>query len=77
MPIFEYTCPNCGHCFEKLILSSKRRRELSCPECGSKRVKRAMSTFSYSSGGAFHHATGDGCGGCSKTSCGGCSCGGH
>ena len=43
MPIFEYKCPNCGHSFEKLILSSKRQRELSCPECGSKEVEKAIS----------------------------------
>jgi putative FmdB family regulatory protein len=43
MPIFEYRCPNCGHCFEKLVLSSKRQRELSCPECGNRDVQKAIS----------------------------------
>ena len=45
MPIFEYTCPNCGHSFEKLVLSSKRQSELSCPKCGSKEVQKVVSLF--------------------------------
>jgi putative FmdB family regulatory protein len=43
MPIFEYSCPNCGHCFEKLVLSSRRQHEVSCPECGSRDVQKAIS----------------------------------
>ena len=45
MPIFEYNCPNCGHRFEKLVLSSKRQQELRCPECNSPDVKKAISLF--------------------------------
>jgi putative FmdB family regulatory protein len=45
MPIFEYKCPNCGHRFEKLVLSSKRQRELRCPECDSPDVQKAISLF--------------------------------
>ena len=56
MPIFEYSCPNCGHRFEKLVLSSKRNRELTCPSCGSQDVQKAISLFGTagkgSSGGA-------------------------
>ena len=56
MPIFEYKCPNCGHRFEKLVLSSRRQRELNCPECGSPDVQKAISLFGTaakgSSGGA-------------------------
>jgi putative FmdB family regulatory protein len=52
MPIFEYTCANCGHHFEKLILSTKRARELRCPECNSSEVQKDISLFGTSSGGA-------------------------
>ena len=45
MPIFEYTCPNCGHSFEKLVLSPSRQRNLSCPQCGSRDVKKVISLF--------------------------------
>jgi len=43
MPIFEYSCPNCGHCFEKLVLSPSRQRKLTCPKCGSQDVQKAIS----------------------------------
>jgi putative FmdB family regulatory protein len=44
MPIFEYACPNCGHIFEKLVLT--RTQELpECPQCGWKRVEQKFSTF--------------------------------
>lgn len=50
MPIFEYVCTNCGERFEKLILSSKRERQLTCPACGDSQVKKAISMFGVSGG---------------------------
>ena len=44
MPIFEYVCSECGHKFEKLLLST-RAREIRCPECGSVSVSKALSSF--------------------------------
>lgn len=70
MPIYEFVCRKCKADFEELVLRSSE--EVRCPKCGSKRIERAMSTFSYSSGGAYHHASGDSCGSCSKGSCSGC-----
>lgn len=70
MPIYEFVCRKCKTDFEELVLSSSEK--IACPKCGSKRVDRAMSTFSYSSGGSYRHASGDSCGGCSKGSCSGC-----
>lgn len=52
MPIFEYTCANCGYRFEKLILSAKRARELRCPECDSQEVHKDISLFGTSTKGA-------------------------
>jgi putative FmdB family regulatory protein len=52
MPIFEYVCSACGHKFEKLVLSSRRAREISCPECGSVSVDKALSSFGVSGGGS-------------------------
>jgi len=44
MPIFEYACPNCGHVFEKLVLT-RRQEPPECPQCGWKRVEQKFSTF--------------------------------
>jgi putative FmdB family regulatory protein len=53
MPIFEYTCANCGHHFEKLILSARRAKELRCPKCDSQEVQKDISLFGTSSKGAI------------------------
>lgn len=45
MPIYEYGCQDCGKVFEHLA----RRlgdEPASCPACGSKDLKRALSVFS-------------------------------
>jgi len=44
MPIFEYACPNCGHIFEKLVLT-RRQEPPECAHCGGKRVEQKFSTF--------------------------------
>ena len=45
MPIFEYACAECGHKFEKLVLSASRAKEIECLECQSKSVNKALSIF--------------------------------
>jgi putative FmdB family regulatory protein len=52
MPLFEYTCAQCGHRFEKLILSAKRAKELRCPACNSREVDKNISMFGSRSKGA-------------------------
>jgi putative FmdB family regulatory protein len=42
MPIYEYLCSSCGHCFEKLHLSADKEKP-DCPECTSRKVSRRMS----------------------------------
>lgn len=45
MPIFDYTCKDCGGEFEALVLGANE--EVKCPECGSVSVQRAsVSLFS-------------------------------
>lgn len=46
MPIYEYVCAECGHKFEKLVLSSRRAKEIRCPQCGSLSTDKAISVFS-------------------------------
>lgn len=50
MPIFEYVCAECGHKFEKLVLSARREREIRCPECGSESINKALSVFGLGAG---------------------------
>jgi len=45
MPIYEYQCSGCDHCFEKLHLSADKKLP-SCPECNSRKVARRMSAGS-------------------------------
>ncbi|MGD0900536.1 MAG: zinc ribbon domain-containing protein, partial [Thermoguttaceae bacterium] len=40
MPIYEYTCDDCGHEFELLLRGSERP---ACPSCDGGRLTKAMS----------------------------------
>ena len=47
MPIFEYTCKDCNEYFALLQWGSSEE-EVACTRCGSKNVKKELSTFSSS-----------------------------
>ena len=46
MPIYEFACESCGHRFEELVGShvGLETADVSCPECGSSKVERQLST---------------------------------
>ena len=44
MPIFEYKCKKCNTQFEKLVKKSDEK--VLCTKCGSKKVEKALSSFS-------------------------------
>ncbi|MBN2419629.1 MAG: zinc ribbon domain-containing protein [Deltaproteobacteria bacterium] len=46
MPIYDYKCNNCDYTFEKLVLNAKDEKDITCGKCGSKNVKRHISSFS-------------------------------
>lgn len=46
MPLYDYVCYACGYTFEKLRRMSDDDGEIRCPECGSERIERLLSTFS-------------------------------
>jgi putative FmdB family regulatory protein len=42
MPLFEFSCNVCGATFEE-ITSSTSQKDITCPKCGSKDVKKLVS----------------------------------
>jgi len=68
MPIYEYTCMKCKKDFEYLVFGSEK--DVTCPACSSKKVKRSMSACSFKSSGNYSSSAGSS--GCS--SCGGGTC---
>jgi putative FmdB family regulatory protein len=46
MPIYEYQCDRCRKEFSYLITQSRDSRKVTCPSCGSRDLKRLVSSFS-------------------------------
>jgi putative FmdB family regulatory protein len=51
MPIYEYQCQKCQEIFESLQLSRATEEDTDCPQCGSDRTERIVSTFATCGGG--------------------------
>lgn len=43
MPIYEYSCGQCGLAFEELVIRRSDENEVKCPKCGSRRAERLVS----------------------------------
>ena len=56
MPLYEYACEDCGTTFEQLVSARNRDNGAECPECGSKRVARLISTFAIGTSSATSSA---------------------
>ncbi len=69
MPIYEYLCNSCSEEFEMLVFGN---REIDCPKCSSKDVKKKMSTFGMSGVEKPFAGSSSGCTSCSKGSCSSC-----
>jgi putative FmdB family regulatory protein len=59
MPLYEYKCLGCGHCFEALVRPSDTEKP-SCPSCKRQDLERLLSMFSASSEGTKSLALKDG-----------------
>ena len=68
MPIYEYSCRECGAEFEKFVGGSLA---VACPSCQSDRVMRLMSVVGVKTTGRFASSPGGAQGGCCG---GGCGC---
>lgn len=47
MPIYEYTCQDCGRLTSVFLKSMSSKVRSSCSHCGGKRLARALSRFAY------------------------------
>lgn len=56
MPIFEYSCDDCGTSFEKLVRRSAEADAVECPGCGQKHLTTRYSTFAARNGGSKSQA---------------------
>lgn len=68
MPIYEYTCPACGHDFEKM--QKVNDPAPGCPSCGAVQVHKQVSRTSFQLKGGGWYVT-DYAGGGAKASKGG------
>jgi len=75
MPLYEYSCQDCGHHFDLLRCMQEADVSPRCDHCQGSNTKRQLSTFfAHTAGGGETHsaAASGGCGGCSGGSCGSC-----
>lgn len=76
MPIFEYSCDDCGTKFEKLVRRSADADAVRCPSCGQDHLTTEYSTFAaHSAGSKSAPAMECGSGACGSEMCGGGMCG--
>ncbi len=43
MPLYEYTCSNCGESFDKIVRFSEADQMPACPACGEKETRKKIS----------------------------------
>lgn len=63
MPLYEYSCSNCGANFEKMVRFSEADRLPACPICQSQETHKKISTiasYGISTGGTI--PSGSSCG---------------
>ncbi|MEE9566567.1 MAG: zinc ribbon domain-containing protein, partial [Desulfobacteria bacterium] len=49
MPLYEFSCPKCGHEFEQIVFASDKK-PIECPKCGASKPERLLSVFSSNLG---------------------------
>ena len=77
MPLYEYQCQKCEQVFEILVRSDKDSKDLTCPHCKDKKVRKMFSTFGTNSDQrlACSVPSASAKSGCSSCSSGSCSMG--
>lgn len=77
MPIFEYSCDDCGTKFEQLVRRTADAEAVRCPSCGQDHLTTQYSTFAARSVASKSAAPAMDCGSgaCGSEFCGGGMCG--
>jgi len=68
MPIYEFICKKCGQHFEALVAIGKENT-VSCSACGSKDIKKLLSSFGIGGGSNRLSTSSEACPTCTATSC--------
>lgn len=73
MPIYEYSCKECGNRFEELVGVTGENRSVKCDACGSDNVEKLLSSFNGGSTGSGKDSEYPAaCPSCSGQNSGGC-----
>ena len=57
MPIYEYRCKDCRHIFDAFQRLGEDGTYLECPECGTKKPERLLSSCASSGGDVYSGST--------------------
>lgn len=76
MPIFEYSCNDCGSQFDILHKGAENPELIQCPDCKSRSASKKFSSFAASTGTGSVPAPGCETGSCDTPSYGGGCAGG-
>lgn len=73
MPLYEYSCENCGFQFEALRPMKDADTPIECKNCHSQQTHKMLSVFFAKGDGQTSYSSGSsGCAGCSGGSCTSC-----
>jgi putative FmdB family regulatory protein len=65
MPIFDFSCNECGKNFDVMISNSDKDK-VRCPQCSSAKVVQKLSLFNTGSGNSSSSGTRDACRSCDR-----------
>jgi putative FmdB family regulatory protein len=47
LPIYEFDCKSCGFRFQHLLLASEEEKDITCPKCKGKDLKKLVSRVTF------------------------------
>ncbi|MEJ2556191.1 MAG: zinc ribbon domain-containing protein [Anaerolineae bacterium] len=73
MPLYEFYCVACHHCFDTRRTLSEGTEHVTCPLCDGQEVRRVFTpVMAFSPGGGRSAAGGGACTGCTLSRCASC-----